>query len=187
VVGRLLAGFVADLLAGIGFDSLPVRLGIGKESSKGKRTPSEIVGYLTMVAIMLLATFEASSLLGFDALSDLMVELTVFGGHVLLALVIFGVGIYLANLAARAIRAGKTNQANVLSIVARVAILLLAGSIAVRYMGLADEIVNMAFGLILGSVAVATAIAFGIGGRDIAARKLQEWADSRTGTVPKTD
>jgi hypothetical protein len=42
-------------------------------------------------------------------------------------------------------------------------------------MGLANEIINLAFGLILGAIAVAIAVAFGIGGRDIAARKLEEW------------
>jgi hypothetical protein len=42
-------------------------------------------------------------------------------------------------------------------------------------MGLANEIINLAFGLLLGAVAVAVAIAFGIGGREIASRRLQEW------------
>ncbi len=42
-------------------------------------------------------------------------------------------------------------------------------------MGLADQIVMMAFGLILGSAAVATALAFGLGGRDAAARMLDQW------------
>ena len=46
-------------------------------------------------------------------------------------------------------------------------------------MGLADQIVMMAFGLILGSAAVATAIAFGLGGRDAAARILERWADDQ--------
>jgi hypothetical protein len=59
------------------------------------------------------------------------------------------------------------------------AIILLSGSIAIRYMGLANEIINLAFGLILGALAVAVALAFGIGGRDIAARKLEEWIDSQ--------
>jgi hypothetical protein len=44
-------------------------------------------------------------------------------------------------------------------------------------MGLADQIVILAFGLILGSAAVATALAFGLGGRDAAARLLERWAD----------
>ena len=49
---------------------------------------------------------------------------------------------------------------------------------ALRQMGLANEIISLAFGLLLGAVAVAAAIAFGIGGREIAARKLNEWTKS---------
>ena len=59
--------------------------------------------------------------------------------------------------------------------IARVAILVLAGAMSLRQMGLANEIVVLAFGLIVGAVAVAAAIAFGIGGRDVAKRKLEEW------------
>ena len=49
---------------------------------------------------------------------------------------------------------------------------------ALRQMGLANEIINMAFGLILGAFAVAAAIAFGIGGKEIAAKKLNQWNES---------
>jgi len=49
---------------------------------------------------------------------------------------------------------------------------------ALRQMGLANEIVNMAFGLLLGAVAVAVALAFGLGGREVAARGLEEWVQS---------
>ena len=49
---------------------------------------------------------------------------------------------------------------------------------ALRHMGLANEIINLAFGLILGSAAVAVAIAFGLGGRDVAARQLAQWSES---------
>jgi uncharacterized membrane protein len=46
---------------------------------------------------------------------------------------------------------------------------------ALQQMGLADEIISLAFGLLFGAIAVAAAIAFGLGGRDIAARQLDEW------------
>ena len=46
---------------------------------------------------------------------------------------------------------------------------------ALRQMGLANEIINLAFGLLLGAIAVAVALAFGLGGREIAARTLTEW------------
>ena len=83
------------------------------------------------------------------------------------------------DFATRTIKASGTVQADLLSGIARVAIILLTGSIAIRYMGLANEIINLAFGLTLGALAIAVAIAFGIGGREVAARKLEEWIGTK--------
>ena len=177
VVGRLVAGLVSNLLAGIGFNSLPARLGMGggTPTTVGQRTPSEIVGSLVLAAIMLFATVEALRLLGFVVLADLLAEFIQLGGQILLGLIIFAVGLYLANLAAGVIRSGGTTNAELLALAARVAILVLAGAMALRQMGLANEIVNLAFGLLLGAIAVAAAIAFGFGGRELAARQLERW------------
>ncbi|MFH1008237.1 MAG: mechanosensitive ion channel [Candidatus Latescibacterota bacterium] len=178
VVGKVVSRLITDLLTRIGFNTILIRLGIGKEPKEGEHTPSEAMGYIAWVAILLLATFEASSMLGFEALSELMASLTVFGAHILLGITIMGIGLYLANLVSKAVQAGGTAQASLFALVARVAILLLVGSIALSQMGLANEIINLAFGLLLGAIAVAVGIAFGIGGRDVAARKLAEWTKS---------
>jgi hypothetical protein len=53
-----------------------------------------------------------------------------------------------------------------------------AGTLALRQTQIAEDIVNMAFTLILGAIAVATALAFGLGARDLAARELERWLDS---------
>ena len=58
---------------------------------------------------------------------------------------------------------------------ARVCILALAGAIALTEMGLANQIVTLAFGLTLAAFALATALAFGLGGREIAGQQLEEW------------
>jgi len=179
MVGKVLTGLITDLLTGMGFNAVLKRLGIGGEPKEGERTPSELVGYLVLVTIMLFAIFEASSLLGFEALSEVMKELTILGGHIILGLIIFALGLYLANLASKTIQSSKSDQADLLSKVARVAIIILAGSIALRYTGLANEIINLAFGLVLGALALALAISFGIGGREIAARKLEEWIKTK--------
>jgi hypothetical protein len=51
-------------------------------------------------------------------------------------------------------------------------------AMALQQMGIAPNIVNLAFGLLLGAIAVAVAIAFGLGGRDVAANQLQNWFDT---------
>jgi hypothetical protein len=178
VVGRVVAGLIANLLTGVGFNAVLARLGLGKEPAEGERTPSEIVGYLVLVAIMLFAAIEASRLLGFVLLADLVTEFTAFAGQVVLGLIIFTIGLYLANLAANTVQASGAAQAGWLAMAARVSILVLAGAMALRQMGLANEIINLAFGLLLGAIAVAVALAFGLGGREIAAREVEGWLQS---------
>ncbi len=180
-IGKVLSGVLANILQGVGFNNLLGRLGFRTTALEEGRTPSDIVGYLVLVAIMLFALVEASGLLGFQTLADLVSEFIVFGSHIVVAIVIFGLGLYLANLAAETINAGNMKQARVLAIGARVAILILAGAMALRQLGVADEIITLAFGLTLGAIAVALAIAFGIGGRDLAARQLDEWHKSVRG------
>jgi hypothetical protein len=126
---------------------------------------------------MLFATIEAVRLLRFDVLAGLLAEFMVFAGHVVLGLIIFGVGLFLANLAATTIETGANAQARALALAARVSITVLAAAIALRQMGLANEIITLAFGLLLGAIAVAVAIAFGIGSREIAGEAVRRWLE----------
>lgn len=178
VVGRLVAALITNVLTGLGFNAILAHLGLGKESAEAQWTPSEITGYLVLVGVMLLAGIEASRLLGFDTLATLIADLTVFLGQVVLGLVIFGIGLYLANLAARVVEASGAAQAGLMAVAARVSILILSGAIALSQMGLASEIIQLAFGLLLAAVALATALAFGLGGRAVAARELEAWLES---------
>ena len=91
---------------------------------------------------------------------------------------------YLAKLAADAISASNSPQASLMAGVAKFAIIVLAGSIGLRQMGLANEIVTLAFTCLIG--AGAAAIAFGIGGRDTAAKMVDRWAESIGGDGSKS-
>jgi sulfur transfer protein SufE len=174
VVGRVVAGLIANLLGSIGFDRILALVGYSEDDAPG-RGPSDIAGYLVQVAILLFASIEASRLLGFSVLADLVAQFLVFSGQVLLGLVIFAIGLYLSNLAATVIQASENDQAKLLSLVARISIIVLAGTMALSQMNIAGDIINLAFGIVLGSVALALALAFGFGGREVAARQLEEW------------
>lgn len=176
IVGRVVATIVTNLLTGIGFNTILARVGLTQEKiASGAKTPAGIVGTLMLVTVMIFAAMEAAKLLGFGLLANLISEFTVFAGHVLLGLVIFSIGLYLAHLASQAIQTSKAVQAGVVAKAAYVAIVGLATAMALREMGLAEEIVNLAFGLILGALAVAFAIALGLGGREIASQELKKW------------
>ena len=178
VVGRVVSGLITNLLTGFGFNAILARLGLGQEPGEGQRTPAQIVGYLVLVAIMFFAAIEALRLLNFDLLATGLAQFTGFAGQVILGLIIFAIGLYLANLAATTINATGTAHAGFLALAARIAIMVFAGAIGLQRMGLANEIVNMAFTLLLGAIAVAGALAFGLGGREIAARELDGWIES---------
>ena len=174
-VGRVVAGLITNVLAGIGFDSILSKLGLGAKPVEGERTPSDVVGYLVLVAIMLFAVVEAMRLIGFDLLAGLIGNFLVFAGQVILGLVIFAIGLYLAKLASDAVVTTKIDQAPLLALAARIAIIVLASAMGLRQMGLANEIITVAFALLLGTIAVAAAVAFGIGGREIAAVLIAKW------------
>ena len=59
--------------------------------------------------------------------------------------------------------------------IARFAILGLVLAMGLRAMGLADDIVNLAFGLTLGAIAIAVALSFGLGGREAAGKQMEHW------------
>ena len=176
-VGRIVAGLTTNLLSAAGFDSILERLGIGAKPTENDRTPSNLVGYLVVVAVMMFAAIEALGLLGFKTLGELVSQFLQFAGQVVLGLIIFGIGMYLANLAANTVRAAKVAQADILALASRVAILVLAGAMGLQQLGVADNIITIGFGLVFGTIAVTLAIAFGVGGREIATRLAQKWIE----------
>jgi hypothetical protein len=94
---------------------------------------------------------------------------------VLIGLVIFTFGLYLANLAFKLITSTGTRQSRLLGHTARISILVLVSAMALQQMGIAPNIVNLAFGLLVGGIAVAIALAFGLGGREVAGEQLRQW------------
>ncbi len=176
-LGKIVGQFITNLLEGLGFNALLMRLGLPQTSGEGGKTPSQIVGYLVTAAILVLAIMQAAEVVGMTGLSNIVSEFSVFGGHVISGVVVFGVGLYLANLVVMMIKGSGAQNADLLATVARTAISVLAGAMALRQMGIAPEIINTAFTLLLGAGAVAVAIAFGIGGREHAAKLIGEWRE----------
>lgn len=173
--GKLVASLVTSLLAGVGFDSVPERLGFQVEMKEDQPTLSEIAGLIVMVAVMLLAAAEAAALLGLSTLGVLIADFTVWGGQAIVALVIFAIGLYLANLARDVILAASGEQAAFSANLARVAILVFVIALALQQLGVAPETVNLAFGIMLGAMGVAAALAFGLGARDAAGEQVERW------------
>ncbi|MEM8828879.1 MAG: mechanosensitive ion channel [Cyanobacteria bacterium P01_G01_bin.19] len=167
----------------------PIDLGLGSEQPTmiqteprvGSKTPSELIGLLSQVGIMLVATLTAVDILQISALQEVVSVILAIAAQVLIGVIVFAIGLYLANLAFNLILASGTAQSRFLAQSARVAILTLVGAMALNRMGIAPNIVNLAFGLILGGIAVAIALAFGLGGREVAKEELRSWIASFKG------
>jgi hypothetical protein len=172
LIGRWVKTLVETVLPSLGFDDSVRALGIMPASSN----PSRVVGAIAMTAILLAAAIEAARQLGGDSVAALLFQITELGGKVIFGTVIIVAGLFLARILASLV-GSSTGEAGYAQTIVKYAIIALFTAIGLTFMGLADQIVMLAFGLILGSAAVATALAFGLGGRDAAARILEQWAE----------
>lgn len=175
VVSRFVANLVVDVLAGTGVDELPAK--IDAQRFLGTTKVSTIVGYMIVFFTMLFAVSEAANRLGFEQVSGLISMFIQFGANILLGAVILMIGFWLANIVAKVIGRGEYNSSRWLANLVRILIMGLVIAMGLRAMGIADSIVNLAFGLTLGAVAVAFALAFGLGGRQPAERVLTDLID----------
>jgi len=191
VVGRWIMTLTEEGLKSIGFDAIiasiadaePIRLGRERmDLTPGVDTidlsrfpPSRIVGLVVLIGIVLFASVEAARMVEFGATAAMLTQVLELASRVLFGALIIALGILLANiLSAATQREGKASS-EVISVMVRWGVIALAAAVGLRFMGLANDIIVLAFGLILGAVAVAVAIAFGIGGRDAAKRLLDRW------------
>ncbi|MEG4519563.1 MULTISPECIES: mechanosensitive ion channel [unclassified Microcoleus] len=198
MLGRWISDLVTNILTGIGFNNVFSWLGVQQPKQRLRlppssidpdatilqepelpaRTPSEFVGIVVQVGIMLFAVVAATDVLRIPALTAIVSGIVLVAGRVLAGLVVFAIGLYLANLAFSLIASSGTRQARLLGQTARIAIIAFVSALALQQMGIGSDIVNLAFGLLLGAIAVGIALAFGLGGREIAADQIREWLAS---------
>jgi hypothetical protein len=171
VLGRVLADIIARLLATAGVDKLPEKLGFGA-GAIGGRTASEIAGTLVLAAIVLMALVQASDVLGFRLLTDAIAAFGVASAQIIAGLFVLAAGLWISNAAANAVRGSSLGNAGTLATLTRAVILFFTVPLALMQMGLPAEIITIGFGAIMLALAVAAAIAFGIGGRHAAGRMV---------------
>ncbi|MFN2472443.1 MAG: mechanosensitive ion channel [Sphingomicrobium sp.] len=172
IAARFLKTVIEGILPPTGFDQAIRSTGIIPATS----SPSRIVANVAFVAIMLTAAIEAAQQLGGGTVAVFLAQVTELGGKVIFGTLIIVAGVFLARIIA-GIVGSSTGDGGYAQTLVRYAIIALFTAIGLTFMGLADTIVILAFGLILGSAAVATALAFGLGGRDAAARFLERHLD----------
>ncbi|MFY8104898.1 MAG: mechanosensitive ion channel family protein [Ramlibacter sp.] len=185
LVGWLLASLVergvAALLRTIRFNDLSERSGFADFVRKmgADADSSGMIGSITKWFIRLIALVVAFDALGLPAVSDVLRQLLLWLPNVVVALVVLVIGGLaaraLGNLVRGAAAEGGLGNPQFLSKVASTLVWAFAIVVAVNQIGIATELVNTLFMAVVGAVALALALAFGLGGRETASRIVQRW------------
>jgi hypothetical protein len=191
LIASLIARGIQALLRAVNFNELAERSGLsGFVHSMGVRTDS--AGAIAGIAkwfIRLITLVVAFDMLGLPAVSQVLQQLLLWLPNLVVALVV----LILGGLAARALsqlvrgataEAGFTNP-DVLATVTRIAIWALAVVVAVDQLGIATTLINTLLVGVIGALALATGLAFGLGGRDRAAQILDRVGREAQGAGPR--
>ncbi|TIX51091.1 mechanosensitive ion channel [Alteraurantiacibacter aquimixticola] len=189
LIARFAGTMLADVLRGLGVDRSLESTGLLPANTSASR----VIGNVVQVAIILFIAIAATRLLGFPELTVILDEILELGGRVVFGAVVIGAGFLIAGLLGRII-GGEGGNAVAGSVVKWAAIVLFT-FMGLQFMGVGEEIVQTAFSAIVIGGAVAAALAFGLGGREWAARKLEQAdeavsrsaaASSSSGSTPAT-
>jgi hypothetical protein len=171
IIGRYVVGIVTELLRNVGLDKFAGNLGLN--SVLGEASLSSIIGNIALFFIMFTGIIAACDKLELEQVEGILTNIFGITGRVFFGLIILMAGLFISNLAEKALSGSKSN--GYLVPIVRFAILGIFLAFGLHTMGIAESIVNLAFGLTLGSVAVAFALSFGLGGREAAGEEMKSF------------
>ena len=174
-IAKLIGGIVSRALGRAGLDRTVQTGPGGSFVSKVTASPSRLIGTIAFWALFLGALSLAVSVLGINALSAFVGEVFAYLPNVLAAVLIFlvagAVAAGVATLVAKTM--GDTGLGKIVGTAAPVLVMAIAGFMILEQLEIAPEIVRITYAAILGAIALGSALAFGLGGRDVAARMLE--------------
>lgn len=184
----LFAGYLVAKLLERGTDRILARLGLNRWLRRGgvmhavertgwRRTPSRLFANVVFWLVMFAVILIAARALGLDSLADVFSELVSYIPSVIAAVVIVLVGIVLGEFVDGLIRAsaGGIEGGPTLARVGRAGVIVLAIFMALQELGIASDIVTTAFAILFGAIALAMALAFGLGNTGLAGQVTREW------------
>src|SRR4051812_10518589 len=174
IVAKILEAVVGRVLKGIGFDRWMERGGIKQffDRAETNQTPHSILGKLVFWFVFIIALTMAADALGIPQVSAVLGQLIAYIPNIIAAILILILAALLANFLSGIVR-GATGS-GLLASVARYAIIVYAAFAALTQLGIAVQLTANTFLILLGAVALAGALAFGIGGMDVAQEILQK-------------
>ena len=173
VISKFVVNILTQLLTGFGVDRSIAATGLVSEGTSA----SNIIARVVQIAIILFFAIAATRMLGFPELTAILNEVLQLAGRVVFGAVVIGAGFLIANMLGKLI--GGTAGT-----IVRYATIVIFTFMGLSYTGVGDIITETAFSAIVIGLAVAGALAFGLGGREWAGRKLEEW-DAKSGSLDK--
>lgn len=188
IVGWIFSGFLANLiergLRAVGLESAVERSGIGDfiRRSGTKMTISAIIAALIKYFIFLIFVQAAANVLGIPQLTEIINRIILFIPNVVVAMAIIVVGGMIARFLSGLVRSSVSElgvgSPNLLASLTQYIIVGFSVIAAIDQLGIAATLVNTLLIGLIGSVALAVGLAFGLGGRDVAAQITQKWYES---------
>jgi small-conductance mechanosensitive channel len=186
IVAKVLQAVVGRVLQAVGFDGWMEKGGIKQffDRAETNQTPHSILGKLVFWFVFIIALTMAADALGIPQVSAVLGQLIAYIPNIIAAILILILAALLANFVSGIVR-GATGS-GLLASIARYAIIIYAAFAALTQLGIAVQLTANTFLILLGGVALAAALAFGIGGREVAQDILQK-AYSRSSEVTGRD
>src|ERR671912_750129 len=177
VVAKILQAVVARVLKAVGFDGWMERGGIKQffDRAQTRATPATVLGKLVFWFVFIISITMAADALGIRQVSEVLGQLIAYIPSIIAAILILILAALLANFLSGIVR-GATGS-DLLASIARYAIIVYAVFAALTELGIAVQLTAPTFLIVLGAVALAAAIAFGWGGRDVAKDIIERYYD----------
>ena len=172
IIGKFVGQIVTKLIASAGLDAKISKL---LENDKQNFTLSKFTGVVVNAVVVIFFVVEGVNVLQLEVLTDIGAVVISYMPAVLSAVVILAICFFASSMAEKALR---KNGFTTYAVIAKVAILVVGSFMILSQLGIASVIVNSAFKLILAALAVAFAIAFGIGGKEFASHTLKKLEDN---------
>jgi hypothetical protein len=161
---------------------------LASTGTKGVRTPADVGGLVLGTFVVLLFLRQALDTLELTGLQGMLDQLIGFMPHVLAATVVLGAGLWAGRWVHQRVDELTSTAADgrlkVLGTVGHVAVVAFSAMVALQQLGVGRELIAIAFAVLLGAVCLAGALAFGLGGRDVAAKILNKEYDRRQSGRP---
>ena len=177
IVAKILQAVVSRVLKAVGFDGWMERGGIKQffERAQTRETPATVLGKLVFWFVFIITITMAADALGIQQVSQVLAQLIAYIPSIIAAILILILAALLANFLSGIVRGATDND--IVANIARYAIIVYAVFAALTELGIAVQLTAPTFLIVLGAVALAAAIAFGWGGRDVAKDLIERYYD----------